>query len=231
MTRLHRVLIRFWLNSQAYVALLLGAKSVATRLFERMVELDPSDPVALASLGNLRMEAGDSLGAVSAFVDLVEHHPSHADGWFNLGFIYEQREDLPAAERCFREALRFDAKLDRAWYGLALVLIRTDRLIEAIDALKTNIKLQPMSPFGFYQLGMTYHHVGRAADAQKVIDDLRKFEPKYAAGLARDISQTPPRYGQVEGEHPGPRGAAANGVTTPEEQHVPGTHSLKEVAG
>lgn len=192
MNRFQRTLLRWWLNVRANAAMLLGAQSVAQSLYERMVELDPTDAVALSSLGNLRMDAGDSLGAASAFVDLVECCPDNADGWFNLGFIYEQREDLVAAERCFREAVRLDRKLDRAWYGLALVLIRTHRLVEAVDALRTNIKLQPMSPYGYYQLGMTQHHLGNTSEAQRIVEELRHFEPRYAATLARDIEQTPP---------------------------------------
>lgn len=187
-----RKLVRWWLNNQASAALVFGGKSIAKDLYERMVRLDPNDAVALASIGNLRMEAGDSLGAVSAFVDLVERHPNNADGWFNLGYIYEQREELPHAERCFREAVRLDSKLDRAWYGLALVLIRVGRLHEAVEALQTNVKLQPMSPYGYYQLGMTQHHLGRADEARRVVDKLRQFEPKFAATLERDIASTPP---------------------------------------
>jgi tetratricopeptide (TPR) repeat protein len=190
-----RKLVRWWLNNQASAALILGGKSIAKDLYERMVQLDPNDALALSSLGNLRMEAGDSIGAVSAFVDLVERHPNNADAWFNLGFIYEQREDLAPAEKCLREAVRLDPKLDRAWYGLALVLIRTDRLNDAVDALKANIKLQPMSPYGYYQLGMTQHHLGQAEDARRVVEELRRFEPKYAATLERDIAQTPSRAG------------------------------------
>ncbi len=83
--------------------------------------------------------------------------------------------------------------LDRAWYGLGLVLIREGRLDEAIVALRRNIKLQPMSPYGYYQLGMTYHHLGRADEAWKVYEELKGFEPRYAATLKRDIEITAPQ--------------------------------------
>ena len=193
MNVLARKVTRWWLNSQAGAALVFGGTSIARGLFERMVKLDPNDAVALSSLGNLRMEAGDSIGAAGAFVDLVERHPDHADGWFNLGFIYEQRDDPGPAERCFREAVRLNPQLDRAWYGLALVLIRINKLEEAVIALEVNIKLQPMSPYGYYQLGMTLHHLGRDTQARALVTRLREFEPRYAATLQRDIEQTAPR--------------------------------------
>jgi tetratricopeptide (TPR) repeat protein len=92
-----------------------------------------------------------------------------------------------------REAARVNPRHDRAWYGLALVLIRKGALAQAVDALEQNIALQPLSPYGFYQLGMTFHHLGRADQAQRMVDRLRQFEPKYAATLERDIQRTVPQ--------------------------------------
>ena len=38
--------------------------------------------------------------------------------------------------------------------------------------LQRNIKLQPFSPYGYYQLGMTYHHLGRSVEAWKMYEKL-----------------------------------------------------------
>ena len=43
---------------------------------------------------------------------------------------------------------------------------------------------------------MTYHHLGNAAEAGKIHDELQKFEPKYAATLKRDMARTVPRADQ-----------------------------------
>jgi tetratricopeptide (TPR) repeat protein len=139
------------------------------------------------------MEAGDSAGAISALVDLVARRPRDANAWFNLGYVHEKRDEMVDAERCMREAVRINPRHDRAWYGLALVLIRKGALTQAVDALEKNIALQPLSPYGFYQLGMTFHHLGRADRAQRMVDRLRQFEPKYAATLERDIQRTAPQ--------------------------------------
>lgn len=177
---------------QASVALFVGLKPIARRLYEQMAELDPGDELALSGLGHLRMEAGDSSGAASALAELVERHPLNADAWFNLGFVHEKRGDLLPAERCMREAVRLNPRLDRAWYGLALVLIRNGELQDAIPVLEKNIALQPMSPYGYYQLGMTLHHLGRTDEARRIVNHLGTFEPKYAATLDRDIDRTTP---------------------------------------
>lgn len=185
-----RFLTKQWLRATASAALLIGLKRHALEAYEQIVAADPRDVAARATVGNMRMEQGDAAGAIDAFLKLTEVAPDHADTWFNLGFIYEQRDEQAPAERCFRRALELNASLDRAWYGLALVLIRTGRLSEAVAALKHNIKLQPFSPYGYYQLAMTYHHLGDSGDAWRTYEELKKFEPRYAATLKRDLEQT-----------------------------------------
>jgi tetratricopeptide (TPR) repeat protein len=184
--------VKFLLKRQVAVAVLLGRKRRSIELMQQVLQLDPDDADSRNALGNLLYEVGDPVAAVAEFTTLVERHPGNADAWFNLGFVHEGRNDLGSAERCFRRALGLNAKLDRAWYGLGLTLIRAGRLEDAIEALKKNIELQPFSPYGYYQLGMTYHHLGRDVDARRIHDRLRGFEPKYAATLKRDIEKTPP---------------------------------------
>lgn len=186
------LLKRFWLNRRASVAVLFNRPTRAIEDLKRIVELEPRNEVARAALGNLYAETNDMTSAVKEFSALVQLNPGNADAWFNLGYLYDQRDALEDAERCFRKAIELKPSIDRAWYGLGLILIRAGRLREAIDAFRKNIKLQPFSPYGYYQLGMTYHHLGEAAEAEKVHHALKKFEPKYAATLKRDMSRNRP---------------------------------------
>src|SRR5215203_900750 len=193
-----RYLQKWWLNLRASLALLIKRDDLAVDLYRTILRIDPNDEFAHAVLGNLYAKRGDRTAAINEFEQLVARHPKNADGWFNLGFIYDQSDDLADAERCFRMALELNPALDRACYGLGLVLIRQNRLDEAIVALKRNIKLQHFSPYGYYQLGMTYHHLGRSTEAWQMYEKLSQFEPKYAATLKRDLEQTVP---QAAGEH------------------------------
>jgi tetratricopeptide (TPR) repeat protein len=187
------LLMRWWLAAMASVAVFIGAKKRALELYAEIVALDPANLDARATLGNLHAERGDCAAAVAEFEQLVRAHPDHADSWFNLGFLYEQEERLDDAEGCFRRACQLNPQHDRAWYGLGLALIRCGRLGEAVDALKANIKLQPFSPYGYYQLAMTQHHLGSSGEAWRVYEQLKGFEPRYAATLKRDIESTPSR--------------------------------------
>ncbi|MEW5881476.1 MAG: tetratricopeptide repeat protein [Pseudomonadota bacterium] len=216
MNVLDRFFTRWWLANRASLAVLLKRNATAIECYRQIVALDPRDENARAALGNLLMEAGDVAGAIREFLHIVEMNPRNAEAWFNLGYIYEQRDDLANAERCFREAIAIKPSIDRAWYGLGLVLIRAQRLTEAVEALKRNTELQPFSPYGWYQLAMTHHHLGESDKAARVYEELKKFEPRYAATLRRDMERTPPVAAP-----------ARNAATTPSIDHkeaVPSTH-------
>lgn len=78
---------------------------------KRVVDDRPGDRRALAMLGVARFEAGDPLGAASAFRRLVELEPSDAQAWTRLGESLVRANDGRVgadAEAAFREAVRHD---------------------------------------------------------------------------------------------------------------------------
>jgi tetratricopeptide (TPR) repeat protein len=195
----------WWLHRRANTALIFKRNQQAVEVYREMLAVDPRNEFALLMIGNLLADAGDHAKAIVELKRLTQLNPSHADGWFNLGFLYDKIDQTVEAERCFRRAVELKPTLDRAWYGLGLVLIREGRLDEAVDALKQNIKLQPFSPYGYYQLGMTYHHLGRSEDAWKVHEQLTGFEPKFSATLKRDLERTPSRSVSRTSNHSQPK--------------------------
>ena len=83
-------------------------------------------------------------------------------------------------------ALELKPAHDRAHYGLALSLIATGRLDEAVAPLRQNTKLQPMSPYGWYQLARVQRDLGRPAETQRILDHRMSFEPAVARQLERE---------------------------------------------
>lgn len=170
----------------AWALLVLGRHTRAAGMFDRMLVLDPTDAQALASRAHLKARAGDRLGAIDDYHELVRLHPNRASGWFNLGYLLEQGRQWSAAAQCFVRATQVDPSLDRAWYGLGLVLIRLERYDDAVKALKRNTELQPLSPYGWYQLARVHIDRHQPDEAAKIIRHLRGFEPKVAAQLEKE---------------------------------------------
>jgi len=54
------------------------------------------------------------------------------------------------------------------------------------EPLKANTRLQPLSPYGFYQLAHALNRLERRDEARKVIVQLSGFEPQVARQLQRE---------------------------------------------
>jgi predicted Zn-dependent protease len=176
-----------WFKVSAMAWLVIGRAKQAESVFDEMLRRWPGDAYALSSRSHVRAQAGRRDEAIADQQALVAAHPERsAADWFNLAFLHEDAGRLAEAEPAFRRAVALDPKLDRAWYGLGLVLIRLQRPDEAVAALKQNTKLQPMSPYGWYQLARVHVDRREPEEARKIIRHLKGFEPKVAAQLERE---------------------------------------------
>ncbi len=176
-----------WLKLQAMFWLALGQDTRAMQVFDTMLARQPDDAHALASRAHHLAQAGQRDAAITDLQALVAAHPQRsAADWFNLAFLLEAADRPADAAAAFRSAIALDDKLDRAWYGLGLALIRLGQTDEAVAALKRNTELQPMSPYGWYQLARLHASRQNGAEAVKIIRHLRGFEPKVAAQLERE---------------------------------------------
>jgi tetratricopeptide (TPR) repeat protein len=119
----------YWrLKLHAMGLLLLGRSASAEAVFDAMLARWPDDAYALSSRSFLRAQSGRRDAAIEDARRLVDAHPEHgAAAWFNLAFLLAEADRVQEAETAFRQALALDPKLDRAWYGLGLALIRQGR--------------------------------------------------------------------------------------------------------
>jgi predicted Zn-dependent protease len=192
MNRLRYVSLRAW----AMLLLAVGQHAAAARVFEQMMAEFAGESYPVASRAHLYVQEGNKARAIELLALLTERFPQEAAHWFNLGFLQEQQastdKQLETALASFTRACELRADLDRAWYGKGLTLIRLKRFDEAVPALKKNTQLQPMSPYGWYQLARVHVDRQNPEEARKIIKHLKGFEPKVAAQLERETGITVP---------------------------------------
>ena len=185
---------RIGLTKIAGWARVLGANALAERLLETARQEFPDDVRTLTALGFLYAQQDRRREALALFDRAAALAPDNAEYAFNRGFLLQELNDHEAAIEAFRRALDIHADHDRALYGLGLSLIALKRLDEAVAPLERNTKLQPMSPYGWYQLGRVQFDRGKADKTAAIVAHLNTFEPKVAAQLARETGlPAPPR--------------------------------------
>jgi tetratricopeptide (TPR) repeat protein len=175
-----------WLRYKAKGLLVLGLRAQATQVFKEILAQAPGNVLALSSLGYDAMTHGRLTEALAYFEKLALHAPTDCNAHFNLGFVNEALGYSQEAERAFRAAIALDEKMDRAWYGLGLALVRQRRFDESLDAFKRNTELQSMSPFAWYQMARVHMELNQPEEALAVMRHLNGFEPKVAAQLERE---------------------------------------------
>jgi len=178
------------LRIHAVLLLAIGRSGAALLRYERLLQLRPFDPHALASRAHLHAQRGSFSEASKSLRLLTQTHPQQSAGWFNLGFALQQLGQHGDAGVAFRRALAIDPRMDRAWYGLALVLMDSRLLEAAADALEKTTTLQPMSPQGWVKLAQVRHALEQHDEAFNIVLHLRQFEPKVAAQLERVLGLT-----------------------------------------
>lgn len=178
------VWVRRW---QAKLCLLLGCHEAAGQIFRGILARAPEDHLALNSLGYAAVQGGQHALALSYFERLVQAYPLDANAHFNRAYVCEAMGRLDEAALAFHAAIERETNMDRAWYGLGLVRVQQGSLVPALQAFKRNTELQPMSPYGWYQMARVHMDLQQKAQALAVLQHLKGFEPKVAAQLAREI--------------------------------------------
>ncbi len=177
-----------WFYSQvANWAMVFKKFEIASEYWLRVAEQRPKkSALPLTTAATCMAELKRGLEAEALLRKAIEVEPDYAAAWFNLGFLIQKREDHEEALRCFDMAIRFSEKMDRAHYGRALSLIALSRPEEANAALQRTIDLQPMGPYGYYQLANLHHRLGDEKAYVKIVRRLHTFEPQLAAQIQRE---------------------------------------------
>jgi len=179
------VTIWYW-RQMATWSKLLKRDEMAVEYWERIAAARPRDARPLGVLAHLKASLGRRPEAVELLRSALALDASQASTWYNLAFLQQEEQRHDEAIESFDHALALDEKFDMAYYGKALSLIKSGRLEEAIGPLKKNTELQPMSPFGFYQLAHVYHRLQQPERVARTIKRLAGFEPQVARQLERE---------------------------------------------
>ena len=151
-------------DSEAHMSYLKGrhylqkytkeALLVAIGYFEEALRKDPSYARALTGLADawLRMEAftssEESYRRVKAYAEqALALDDSLPEVYTSLAYAMEgYKSDLVEAERLLRRAIQLDPSYALAHARLAVVMVRAQRMEEAIEAFRTAVSLDPLSP-------------------------------------------------------------------------------------
>jgi tetratricopeptide (TPR) repeat protein len=164
----------------------LKRTDTARTLYQTLLRDHPRDAHVYSCFAFFEVSQGNRSAAYEYLDRALALQPDDARALYNRAFMHQQDGRHVEALAGFDRMLSRHEAHDLALYGKALSLIALGRHAEAIPPLKRNTELQPMSPFGWYQLARVYFDLGKAEATKDIIRHLKGFEPKVADQLIRE---------------------------------------------
>jgi Flp pilus assembly protein TadD len=132
---------------------------------------------------NTLLDSGRATEAVAFLQTTTRDYPAEPEGWYLLGWAFNQQQAFAEAERALRELLRLSTNSTKGLAQLAVALLGQKRFADAIPVLEEALKSKPTWRELHSNLGYACVQLGRAEDA----------ESHYRHALARDPNHVPSR--------------------------------------
>jgi tetratricopeptide (TPR) repeat protein len=160
----------------------------AIQQYARAREQDPSLKVS-RQLAVLLDQLGEQRLAQKEFQNALEQSPHDADLLNNYGYFYYNWGKMPEAEEKLRAALQINAKHQRAWNNLGLVLGANKRDSESLEAFRQAVGSEAEA---HSNLAFVMSARGEVAGARKEYHEALRLDPSLTrARLALDKLDNP----------------------------------------
>lgn len=149
----------------------------AAQAFRRALEFDPKFAPALAYLGLTYEELGQYQEAVKLYDQAlaVDDKMAVASYLAASNLLKQNTADLSRVEGYLRRAVTLDPSFAEAHLALAKLLVRANRLEQAVVELERVIKLDPELAEAYYQLGRLYVRLKRSEEAQTALATFKRL--------------------------------------------------------
>jgi tetratricopeptide (TPR) repeat protein len=147
-----------------------GWATKTRQMFEKAVELDPTDKDALGDLLDYYMDAPGFLGGGLQKAEALAHmilKQDPAEGHYAQGLVAEHKKEYDTAEQQFRRAAELAPRQVGRVLVLARYLARHDRVTESDALFEQAARMAPNNPRVMFDRAATYVHEHRDPDAAR----------------------------------------------------------------
>jgi tetratricopeptide (TPR) repeat protein len=135
----------------------------------RALELDPKQYDVRFELIGAYRAMGDRAQASAQLNLLWDARPSDPRVFYISALLATDRDDLDAAIKEFKEALRRDSTLFGAWQDMGMAYLKLKRWPEAVESFSALAQLQPNSVDGAYLHALSLLNAGRTDEAEREV--------------------------------------------------------------
>ncbi len=157
-----------------------GRLREAERCYNKVIRIDPKQPLALHMLGVIALQVNKNDVAVALIKKALAIKPDFADAYSNLGVAHKRLGNLDAAAASYRKAIGIKPDYSEAHSNLGNALSDFGKMDEAVASYRRALSLKTDNVDALSNLGVALEMLGKHDEA---IASLRKaiaIKPDYA---------------------------------------------------
>lgn len=154
-----------------------GDLTLAEKVYQRVLEIVPDNPVALHFLGVLDQQVGRFDEAVARIEKSLTLAADEPDWWSNYAIALRSCGRLEEARAACEKSILLQPEHPRAYNNLGLILSLLERSEEAEAAFRKSLALAPLND-SMHNLGTLLRSQGRHTEALEVYLNLLARQPK-----------------------------------------------------
>jgi len=175
-------------DSQSYLVLGVILKKQkkndeARKAFEKALELNPANVVALDQMTDLDLEA-KAFSTVHQRADaMLKKEPNSPPAYYIHGRSYVMERNFPAAETALKKAIELDPNLGAPYNLLVAIYVQTNKLPDALKELETVLAKNPQYSPALLTSGIIYGQMGDFAKARDSYEKVLALNPNFIPAL------------------------------------------------
>jgi len=164
-------------NNLGILAAREGRTDEAVEDFQRALQIDPNNVIALGNLGSAYRQEKRWDDAKNALERALKLSPDDAEVNYSLGMVFAQANDSEHAYEYLQKALASRPDYPEALNNLGILYIRTARQAEAEKSFRESIRVAPDFDQAYLNLARLYVLEGENQKARAVLLELLKVHP------------------------------------------------------
>lgn len=144
----------------------------AAEMYAKVVQLQPSNPVALSNLGAALVKAGRIHEAKIVLEYALELNPKDINARINLGGVFQAYKDYHGALNNALDAVGIDPTSPVAFNNLGAAFSSINMMQEALHSYQTALKLDQKNLEAALNVATTLHELGRFEESKNSYLDL-----------------------------------------------------------
>ena len=154
-----------------------GNHRAAAEKFEKALAIDPNLPFALINAGQAYENAGEAVKAEEKFRRALALNRDDFEAANHLGLLLAKQQRHEAAKTFFEQAIEAKRDYTAAVNNLAVLYLNTNKIDDAIAALRYGIRVGPKEEILYLNLARIFVQQGDRARARDVLQQLQQEVP------------------------------------------------------